>query len=94
MIKTASSKSTINTQKSSEHLMYRRLSTIEEYFGIKNFTANKIQKSGMLKMAHDKINCEEISKEVYIEIVDRFNIKTSLTHIKETVNLDNIRKLY
>lgn len=84
-----------------KHLIYRRIATIKEYFGLKYLTAKNIQRSGMIKMAKDLFlrDRELKSKQLY-EISERFGIGKigseyyNISILKEFINRENIKKLY
>lgn len=94
----------INLTRAAKHLIYRRFSTIGEYFNYKYLTSGNVRKSGMIKMAKDLyIRDGELDKDQLDEISERFNLSKvkvgdaevpNYFVLKEFINLENIRELY
>ncbi|MGG1444953.1 hypothetical protein ABE354_23465 [Brevibacillus laterosporus] len=94
----------VNTDAVGKHVVSRRLTALGEYFGIHNFTALKIMRSGMIYMGYELYKRDGVlDKEQFGEICVRFNIPKVYTantydynynRIKEYVNIDTIKELY
>ncbi|MED1470483.1 hypothetical protein [Bacillus salipaludis] len=93
-----------NYGRADKHLIYRRISTIAQFFGYQYLTAKNIEKSGMISMAVDlysqrnKLEAEELSmiavqfglKKIVVNGFELFN--TSL--LRDFINPDTIMDLY
>lgn len=87
-----------------KHVISRRLNVIGQHFGIHNFTALKITRSGMIYMGYQLYKRDgKLEEEQLNEICERFNIQKTPSannyaqihhRIREYVNLDVIKKLY
>lgn len=73
-------------------VIYRRLSMIEDVFGIEKFNAKFIQQSGMLYMANNTVRGNVSLDDLKI-VADRFNIK-SYHNLKGIISDDNLNKIY
>jgi integrase len=71
-------------------VLYRRLSTVAELFGIKDFSSKKIQQSGMLNFAKDVVGDEVTVIDLKI-IGDKFNIN-SYHNLKGFITKENIER--
>ena len=74
-------------------VIYRRIQMIGDVFGIENFTAKLIQRSGMIYYASTTINEGKISLEDLKIVADRFGVK-SYHNLKGFLTVDNILKTY
>lgn len=86
------------------HTIYRRITTLSEYYSLPFMTPKNIEKSGMIKMANDlykehgKLDNEELElvaerfnvRKVKIAGMEKYNFQT----LKEYVNIENIKELY
>ncbi len=94
VLRSTYSKATINTNRASNYLIYRRLSTIGEIFGLENFKAKNIWRSGIIKMGMDFYNKNhQITEEQYNEIINQFGMKPYSIKNKEVYRLDILEKL-
>lgn len=87
------------------HLIYRRLTTISEFFDYKHLNAKNISRSGMLKTAKDlyerdgkldKEQIDEIAEKFNLNMIKGYNNKVSPNYhqISQYVNKENIEALY
>ncbi|QOS99963.1 hypothetical protein JNUCC42_04195 [Brevibacterium sp. JNUCC-42] len=94
----------VNVDAVGKHVVSRRLTALGEYFGIHNFTALKIMRSGMIYMGYELYKRDGVlEKEQLTEVFVRFNIPKvhynnmydyNYNRIKEYVNLETIKELY
>ena len=87
------------------HLIYRRLTTVSEFFNYKHLNAKNISRSGMIKTAKDLYERDgKLDKEQIDEIVEKFNlnmikgynntVSPNYHQISQYVNKENIEALY
>lgn len=103
VIRSADTRSTIQG-KANKHLIYRRISTISDYFNLPYLTAKNIQKSGMIKMGKDLLEQHgKLGKDQLYEIAERFAVTPvnqngyeyyNSTLLSSLINEENIEKLY
>lgn len=74
-------------------VIYRRLSMISEVFGINDFTAKLIQRSGMIYYANSIMQNDNLTLDDMKIVADRFNIK-SYHNLKGFLTAENVRKTY
>lgn len=74
-------------------VVYRRIQMIGEVFGIEDFTAKHIQRSGMIHYGSKLIQDGELSLDDMKMVADRFNMK-SYHNLKGFLTVDNILKTY
>lgn len=74
-------------------VIYRRVQTLSEVFGIEELTSKLIQRSGMIKLGRDLIKDNELSLDDMKIVADRFNIK-SYHNLKGFLTIENIMKTY
>ncbi|CEG31418.1 phage lytic cycle repressor MrpR family protein [Peribacillus simplex] len=104
VIKSADAKSLVNIHRADKHLIYRRMSTIGDFFNLKYLNVKNIRKSGMLKLAKDLyLQNGKLDKEEFLKIADTFGIESVIIqnknfHIQNSissfVNLETIKNLY
>ena len=76
------------------HVVYRRLQTIEEFLGLENFTAKRIQRSGMIYYAKQIVGEEkEVNVNTLKLIALRYN-NSSYHNLKGVITMENILKTY
>lgn len=100
----SSTSNNVHNDKADKFLIYRRFKTMSEYFQLENFTADKIIKSGMLKLANKLFIKEgEVSKKSLDKIAAKFSVNRTYSNgyyynpynkMRETINIENINKLY
>lgn len=88
----------------SQHLIYGRLSSLEEYFGLDNLRVKTIQRSGMIWMGKQLLERDGVLGKVqYYEICERFAISKVMNGNKleylwwgmqDFVNPEMIEELY
>ncbi|WP_419872909.1 hypothetical protein [Candidatus Pristimantibacillus sp. PTI5] len=77
-----------------KHVIYRRISSIEEELELQNFNVKNISRSGMIKLARDRfIDHGELNLVDYVMIAKQFKISSSRT-IMEFANYETITELY
>lgn len=65
----------VHVEQVSPHLIYGRLSALEEYFGLDNLRVKTIQRSGMIWMGKQLLERDGVlEKEQYFEICERFGV--------------------
>jgi integrase len=74
-------------------VVYRRIQMIAEVFGIENFSAKLIQRSGMIHLGNKLMQDGELSLDDMKMVADRFNIK-SYHNLKGFLTVENILKTY
>jgi hypothetical protein len=74
-------------------VIYRRLSMLKDVLGLKKFNAKFIQQSGMLYLAKNIIENNEITLDDLKIIADKFNIK-SYHNLKGLITMENINRIY
>jgi integrase len=104
ILKNIQSRRTKNHHGVDKHTIYRRLSTIGEYFNYPYFNAKNIQKSGMIYMAKELyLRDGKLEKEQLYEVAERFGVRKqkingyefyNTTLLKEFINAENIKDLY
>lgn len=104
VIKPANTKN-VHMEQVNTHVIYGRLSTVSELFGVPNFTVKNIQRSGMIYMAKQILERDGKfeDKEQYFEICEQFGVAKISNHGYETynwfgmknfINLEMIKQLY
>ncbi|MFB0831484.1 hypothetical protein ACEU2D_18010 [Brevibacillus laterosporus] len=94
----------IHTDAVKKHVISRRLATLGELFGIKNMTAIKIVRSGMIYLGYKLYKRDGVlGKEQLVEVCQHFNLQKihsagrydyAYNRVGEYVNLDTIKELY
>jgi hypothetical protein len=74
-------------------VVYRRIQMLSEVFGIEDFNAKLIQRSGMIHLGHKLMKDGELSLDDMKMVADRFNIK-SYHNLKGFLTVENILKTY
>ena len=75
-------------------VIYRRVSSIRDFFDIPYLTPKNVAKSGMLKMAKDFVELEgELKRHHYIAIAKRFKVNNWYS-IKKYITVENINRVY
>lgn len=74
-------------------VIYRRIQMLAEVFGIEDFTAKLIQRSGMIMFANDLMVDEKLLLDDMKMVADRFNMK-SYHNLKGFLTVENILKTY
>lgn len=74
-------------------VIYRRIQTLSEVFGIEELTSKLIQRSGMIKLGKDLMKNGDLSLNDMKIVADRFNIK-SYHNLKGFLTIENILKTY
>ncbi|MCI1590408.1 phage lytic cycle repressor MrpR family protein [Heyndrickxia oleronia] len=94
IIRTTESKGTINTVRASNHIIYRRLSLIEEITGVEGLNPRRYTWSGIFYMGKKLfLRDGELGDKQYAEICKQFDTKDS-KFFRESCNIDVIRNLY
>ncbi|MBD1379124.1 phage lytic cycle repressor MrpR family protein [Metabacillus arenae] len=92
-----------NFKRADRHLVYRALTSISEFFKLPYLSPKNIEKSGMLKMAHDINPSGDLTNEELTKIADHFNVRTvkingreiyNYSLLREFINKENIDSLY
>jgi hypothetical protein len=93
-----------NFERADKNLIYRRVTSISEFFGIPYLTPKSIWKSGQIKMAVDLYKRDgEITTKQFNEIAEAFNLTKgtnngyemyAITQMKDYINRENLKKLY
>ncbi|MEC1697731.1 phage lytic cycle repressor MrpR family protein [Schinkia azotoformans] len=93
-----------SNKKSDKHLIYRRLSTISELFGLEYLTSKSLERSGMVKMGKDLLEKDgKLENEQLVKIAERFAVKKVIINgyetynyfmLREFINIENIEDLY
>lgn len=74
-------------------VIYRRIQMLSEVFGIDDFTAKLIQRSGMIYYGNKLIQDGKLSLDDMKMVADRFNMK-SYHNLKGFLTVENIMKTY
>jgi len=74
-------------------VIYRRLSMVSDVFGIDNFTAKLIQRSGMIYYANQIMQGDILTLDDMKIVADKFNIK-SYHNLKGFLTTENVKKTY
>lgn len=94
IIRTTESKGTINTTKASNFLIYRRLTIIEEFMGIKSLKPKMVMWSGAFHMGKELyLRDGELGDNQYEQIFRKYDMKDS-KYLREYCNIETIRNLY
>jgi len=74
-------------------VVYRRIQMLSEVFGVEDFTAKLIQRSGMIAYGNQLIQDGKLSLDDMKMVADRYNIK-SYHNLKGFLTVENILKTY
>lgn len=93
VIKSSITKTENFNQPVDKFVVYRRIQMLSEVFGIEDFTAKLIQRSGMINYGHKLLQDGKLSLDDMKIVADRFNIK-SYHNLKGFLTVENILKTY
>lgn len=74
-------------------VIYRRVQMLQEVFGVEEFTAKFIQRSGMIFTASELMNEGNLTLNNIKMVADKFNLN-SYHNLKGFLTVDNIEKTY
>jgi integrase len=104
VIRSAQTNTEAYNKRADKHLVYRRITTISEFFELPYLTAKNIQKSGMIYMGKELyLRDGKLEKDQYHEIAEKFGVRKqningyeyyNTSALKEFINAENIKKLY
>lgn len=95
-----------HNERADKHLIYRRISTMSDYFSLPYLTSKVIERSGMLYYCYKQLKegkYTEINNELLKEIGDKFGMKKSMINgelnynfylMREYINPEVITSLY